>query len=105
MEGAVPPEVIRSRVTELATAQEAVSFGARSRFIGKRLPVLVDRRLEGEEVQGEFRFAGRFYGQAFEVDGEVLVAPPPSGGGIDVGSFADVRITDADTCDLRGIVE
>ena len=105
MEGAVPPEAIRSRVAELASVQEAVSFGARSRFVGERLPVLVDRRLDDDEVQDGFGFAGRFYGQALEVDGEVLVAPPPESDGIDVGNFADVRITDADTCDLRGVVE
>ena len=95
----IDPATVRDRVEELATLQEAISFGARSRFVGRTLPVLVDRHVEPGESEG-CHFAGRFYGQALEVDGEVYI----EGEGIDVGSFVDVRIIDAGPYDLSGIV-
>jgi len=94
----IDPATVRDRVEELATLQEAISFGARSRFVGRTLPVLIDRRVEPGESEGS-HFAGRFYGQALEVDGEVYI----EGEGLEVGSFVDVRITDAGPYDLSGI--
>lgn len=94
----VDPATVRDRVEELSSLQEAISFGARSRFVGRTLPVLVDRTADAEEADGA-RFAGRFHGQALEVDGEVYI----EGDGIEVGSFVEVRITDAGPYDLAGI--
>jgi len=72
--------------------QEAASFAARARFRDRVLKVLVDR--ENEDGPGP-RFAGRFYGQALEIDGEVYVA-----GDARVGEFVDARVTDTDVFDL-----
>ncbi len=86
------------RAEELAAVQEAVSFGARARFHGQRLRVLVDRAVElGEGGYDGCAWAGRFYGQALEIDGEVYVE-----GDSAPGEFVDVHVTDTDVCDLRG---
>lgn len=97
----IDPATVRDRVEELATLQEAISFGARSRFVGRTLPVLVDRRVDPGEAEG-CHFAGRFYGQALEVDGEVYIEGP--GEGLEPGDFADVLITDAGPYDLSGVL-
>lgn len=101
MPGAVSPEMIRYRAGELTSLQEAVSFASRSRFLGRTVEVLVDRRLEGEEARDGYSYAGRFYGQALEVDGEVLI----DAGVLETGIFVDVHVTDADAFDLRGKVK
>lgn len=90
--GAVPQAVIADRASELASVQEAASFAARARFRDQPLRVLVDRR--ADEYPGA-SFAGRFYGQALEIDGEVYVE-----GEATVGEFVDVCITETDVFDL-----
>jgi ribosomal protein S12 methylthiotransferase len=102
LDGQLHPELIRERASEVTEVQEALSFAARSRFANRTLRVLVDRSLEADEV-GAFapqaRCAGRFYGQAPEIDGEVFVA-----GDARVGEFVDVRVTETDVFDLCGEV-
>jgi ribosomal protein S12 methylthiotransferase len=100
MDGHLPDAVVHSRREELVSLQEAISFGARARFLGTRLRVLIDRELDGAQdgPTGDCRFAGRFYGQAPEVDGEVFVVPGE--GAVRVGDFADVEIVDALAYDL-----
>jgi hypothetical protein len=56
------------------------------------LRVLVDRAT-GDRVGP--RFAGRFYGQALEIDGEVYVS-----GDACVGDFVDARVDGTDVFDL-----
>jgi ribosomal protein S12 methylthiotransferase len=94
---AIPDVEVRHRVEELTAAQEAVSFGVQAARVGKSLDVLVDRRCEPDE-QPVGGVAGRFYGQAPEIDGEVFVASPAA----KIGEFVRVRITDCDVFDLRG---
>lgn len=92
--------VASERAAELAVVQEAASFGARARFRDTTLRVLVDREIEPEETgfEGSTR-AGRFYGQALEIDGEVHM-----NGDARPGDFAQVRITGTDVFDLHGEV-
>jgi ribosomal protein S12 methylthiotransferase len=92
--------IASARADELAAVQEAASFGARARFKDSTLRVLVDREIEagGAEYDGCTR-AGRFYGQALEIDGEVHLD-----GEARPGDFVEVRITDTDVFDLRGEV-
>lgn len=90
--GAVPEALIADRASELAAIQEAASFAARARFRDRVLRVLVDRAT-GDRVGP--RFAGRFYGQALEIDGEVYVS-----GDARVGEFVDARVGDTDVFDL-----
>ena len=92
--------VASERAAELSAVQEAASFGARARFRDTTLRVLVDRTIEPDETgyEGCTR-AGRFYGQALEIDGEVQL-----NGDARPGDFVDVRITETDVFDLRGEV-
>lgn len=91
-ENLVPAAIVADRASDLAATQEAASFSARARFRDRVLRVLVDR--EADEVP-EARLAGRFYGQALEIDGEVYLA-----GDAKVGDFVDARVTDTDVFDL-----
>ncbi len=105
MDGQVQAARVHSRLEELNSLQEAVAFGARARFGGTTQRVLIDRVVEADEGVFEgCRHAGRFYGQAPEVDGEVFVQ---GGGGHDhddlsVGDFVDVEIVDTGAFDLMG---
>jgi len=91
-DAAIAGAIVSDRVGELAAVQEAASFAARARFRNQVLPVLIDR--ETDEKVGP-RFAGRFYGQALEIDGEVYVT-----GDARVGEFVDARVTHTDVFDL-----
>jgi len=97
LDGQVPPELIRARATEIAELQEALSFAARSRFQNATLRVLVDRELDADESGAGH--AGRFYGQAPDIDGEVFVT-----GDATPGEFVEVRVTETDVFDLSGEV-
>jgi ribosomal protein S12 methylthiotransferase len=96
LDGQLHPELIRERASEVTELQEALSFAARSRFADATLRVLIDRASEPGEPAVR---AGRFYGQAPDIDGEVFVT-----GDASVGEFADVRITGTDVFDLCGEV-
>ncbi len=98
LDGQLQPELIRERAAELSELQEALSFAARARFQGATLRVLVDRELEEADESGAGH-AGRFYGQAPDIDGEVFVT-----GDTRPGEFADVRVTETDVFDLCGEV-
>lgn len=97
LDGQLHPELIRERASEITELQEALSFAARSRFQGATLRVLIDRELDVNESGAGH--AGRFYGQAPDIDGEVFVT-----GSARPGEFADVRITECDVFDLGGQV-
>jgi ribosomal protein S12 methylthiotransferase len=100
LEGGVPEPVIRQRVEELAAAQEAVSFGVQAARVGKSFDVLVDRE-RGPDEESAGSVAGRFYGQALDIDGEVFVESCE----VAVGEFVRVRITDSGVFDLTGVPE
>lgn len=53
---------------KLETIQEKITQKQLNRFIGKKVDVLIEEKIEGEDL-----FIGRFYGQAPEVDGLVTV--------------------------------
>jgi ribosomal protein S12 methylthiotransferase len=98
LSAALPEPRIRQRVEELTRVQEAVSFGVLSRRVGKTYTVLVDRRCD-PAVDGTGReYAGRYYGQALDIDGEVFIGSND----LDVGEFVRVRITGSGTFDLDG---
>lgn len=99
LEGMVPDSIKAERAAELSDLQSAVAFGLNSGETGIVHRVLVDRRVD-DPRDGEFPFAGRYYGQAPEVDGEVMVR----GDGVVVGKFVNARIVDADVFDLHAEV-
>ena len=100
LEGGVPDAVIRQRVEDLAAAQEAVSFGVQAARVGKSFDILVDRQC-GPDEESAGSVAGRFYGQALDIDGEVFVESREAV----VGEFVRVRITDSGVFDLTGVPE
>jgi len=101
MNGRVERHVVEERVAELNDLQESITFGLLNRERGNRHRILVDRHLGDDESYPEgYAYSGRYYGQAYEVDGEVLL----QGDRLDVGTFVDARITDSDIHDLRAIV-
>ncbi|HKW15209.1 MAG TPA: 30S ribosomal protein S12 methylthiotransferase RimO [Candidatus Krumholzibacteria bacterium] len=96
LDGQLHPELIRERASEITELQEALSFAARSRFQDATLRVLIDRELDEADESGAGH-AGRFYGQAPDIDGEVFVS-----GDVRTGEFAEVRVTETDVFDLCG---
>jgi len=91
-DAAIPTAIVADRASELASVQEAASFSARARFRDSTLRVLVDRASDDD---ADHRFAGRFYGQALEIDGEVYLA-----GDARVGEFVDARVDETGVFDL-----
>ncbi|MFQ5510542.1 MAG: 30S ribosomal protein S12 methylthiotransferase RimO [Candidatus Krumholzibacteriia bacterium] len=101
LDGHVGDAVKAERAAELSTVQDAVAFGLHGLRRGRVLRVLVDRKLEEPApVYPDCAYAGRYFGQAFDVDGEVFL----TGDNVKVGGFVDARITDADITDLKGEV-
>ncbi len=94
--GQVPEPVKASRRERILALQTGISRELNRRRVGTILKVLV----EGNSPETELLLAGRYYGQAPEVDGAVLI----NKGHAVVGAFYDVRITDAHDYDLVGEV-
>ncbi len=94
--GQVPEPVKASRRDRVLALQRGISRELNRRRVGTTLKVLV----EGHSPETELLLAGRYYGQAPEVDGSVLI----NRGDAVVGDFCDVRITDAHDYDLVGEV-
>ena len=88
--GALPQEVREERQARLMELQEDISTRRLEAKIGRVLEVLVD------EVDEEGALA-RSQGDAPEIDGLVIVT---DGQDLEVGEFAQVRITDCDVHDL-----
>jgi len=72
--------------------QQGISEARLSSRVGNVEPVIVDS-VEGDTI------VARSYGDAPEIDGNVLV---PGAAGIEPGDFIDVRITGCDSYDLFG---
>ena len=91
----VEADVATTRARTIVEAMEEVA-GARGRaMVGRRTQVLIDEARPG----GEHRPAvGRTSGQAWEMDGIVLVDGPDAG--VEEGDFAAVRVTGVDGFDL-----
>lgn len=86
----VPEEVKRERLDALMTLQAHISLERQRARIGETVDVLVDRTTASGGV-------GRTAGDAPEIDGVVHIEGP-----VRAGEWGRVRITDADTHDLRG---
>ncbi|UCH85020.1 MAG: 30S ribosomal protein S12 methylthiotransferase RimO, partial [Candidatus Latescibacterota bacterium] len=97
LDGTVSDSLKRVRMDEIADIQRSVSFGLLERERGRRRRILVDRQVTGNAAPyAGCGHAGRYYGQAFEIDGEVFIR----GSGLVVGEFIDACITDSDEFDL-----
>lgn len=99
LEGHLPESLKRERLEQLMDVQRSISFERNLAQIGRRMRVLVDRRLEGDEADPEFAAIARGESQALDVDGvtqllhhtETLPRP---------GTFVDVEVVDALEYDL-----
>ena len=92
----VPPKVARDRYHQLMSAQSGISSENNQKYIGKIIKVLVEESLENH------LFAGRANFQAPEVDGISYINTGSFPFGLKIGSFADMRVTDAMEYDLMG---
>ncbi|MBN2223803.1 MAG: 30S ribosomal protein S12 methylthiotransferase RimO [Deltaproteobacteria bacterium] len=90
--GRVPKKTAKKRHDMIMSLQEEISHDHNRNLVGKVGYVL----LEGPYGEDEFCRRGRFYGQAPEVDGIVVV----SGTGAGPGELVAVRFTDAYPYDL-----
>ncbi len=91
----VPQEVKQERLDELMYIQQEISAGLSAEKIGNTYKVIIDR-MENEYYIGRTEF------DSPEVDPEVLIKQGEKP--LAIGSFHNVRITDADDFDLYGEV-
>ena len=94
--GLVPEEVVQARHNELMELQQGISFKNNQKMVGKQIQVLV----EGLSRESDLLLQGRWYGQAQEIDGVVLI----NDGDAAPGQYVTVEITEALPYDLLGKV-
>lgn len=93
MDGQVPAEVASARARAVMAAMADVAAARGAGAVGQDVLVLVD--------EGGSEAAGRTEGQAWEIDGRVLLA---GSGAARAGSFVRAKITGASGYDLVGTV-
>ncbi len=89
--GQVPEEVKQERLKRFMEIQAGISAARLERRIGQEMTVLVD------EITDDGTALARSYADAPEIDGVVIVE---NSAGLQVGEFAQVRITDSGDHDL-----
>jgi ribosomal protein S12 methylthiotransferase len=94
MKHKVDPAIITERHHAFMTQQKKLHRAKQKRWVGKEVRVLVD----GQRDFGEF--TARHFGQASEVDGATFI----QGEGLEIGNWAQVRITKTKGYDLIGEV-
>jgi ribosomal protein S12 methylthiotransferase len=94
----VPDEVKQERLEELLEVQRAISAERLSRFVGREVPVLVDR--VADPVETGATHVGRVPWQADDVDGVTYLG---EGGWAGPGSFVRARLTDSLDYDFRAV--
>jgi ribosomal protein S12 methylthiotransferase len=92
----VPQDVARERYHQLMSAQSAISCENNQKYIGNIVKILVEESLENN------LYAGRTTFQAPEVDGISYINTSVRPFGLKIGSFTDMRVTDAMEYDLMG---
>lgn len=92
--GQVPDDVIQQRFNELMELQQQISWDHNRTLIGRRIEIAV----EGVSNESDLLLQGRYYGQAQEIDGVVLI----NDGVASPGEFVTVEITEALPYDLVG---
>jgi len=91
MQGQLNLSTAKKRSESIMKQQQDISLEKNTALIGKKLKVLIDRKENGYSV-------GRTYGDAPDVDNEVMVK-----GDLKAGQFYMVKITEADEYDLYGL--
>ena len=93
----VPEEVKQKRLDQLMMLQEDIATELSEEKVGLTLRVIIDRE------EGDY-YIGRTEADSPEVDCEVLIARNESTP-INIGSFYQVEITDAEEFDLYGVIK
>ena len=93
LEDNIPEEIKQQRVNDLMELQSQISFDINQEKVGKTFKVLVDRK-DGNH------FIGRTEFDSPDVDNEVLIDATKHY--VQIGKFANVRITSATEFDLYG---
>ncbi len=94
MKDPVLEKTAQARKDALLKLQQKISLKKNRQWIGKTVRTLI----EGPSKESDLLWQGRFYGQAPDIDGVILI----NKGSAPIGSFADVKITDAFEYDLLG---
>jgi ribosomal protein S12 methylthiotransferase len=89
----VPEEVKQARLDKLMRVQQNISAELEAEKVGRTMRVIIDRQ-EGDYYVGRTEYCSP------EVDPEVLI--PVAEGRLTIGSFYDVKMTDAEEFDLYG---
>jgi len=92
--GRVPKKIAAARKQEIETAQRDISEKALARFVGTRQTVLVEERIEDEDLS-----IGRCAMNAPDVDGAIVVV----GGDLHAGDVLDVVISAVRGVDLEAV--
>jgi ribosomal protein S12 methylthiotransferase len=96
----VPDAVKRDRLEELLEVQRAISAERLGRFVGREVPVLVDRVADPDEPGGGATHVGRVQWQADDVDGVTYLE---QGGWAQAGSFVRARLTASEDYDFQAV--
>jgi ribosomal protein S12 methylthiotransferase len=97
LRGRVSAPVALARREELLDIQMDISQERLASRVGNEMSVLVDARIPSDErPRPDIEWEGRFYGQAYEIDGVTYVR----GGVTSSGSFVRARIVEAQAYDL-----
>ena len=94
----VPDPVKRDRLEELVEVQRAISAERLARFVGREVPVLVDRVADPDESGATH--VGRVAWQADDVDGVTYLE---RGGWAEAGTFLRARLTASEDYDFRAV--
>lgn len=96
--GHLPEEIKQKRLDILAETQQEILEKILQKYLGRCMPVI----LEGYHPKSPYLMRGRFFGQAPEVDGEIIIN---DGRKVDeFGTLYEVKITDVIGYDLIGKV-
>ncbi|VAW19620.1 Ribosomal protein S12p Asp88 (E. coli) methylthiotransferase, partial [hydrothermal vent metagenome] len=93
LEDNVPEEIKQQRVNEVMEIQSQISFELNQQKVGKTFKVIIDRK------DGNY-FVGRTEFDSPDVDNEVLIDATKYY--VQVGKFAQIKITSATEFDLYG---
>ncbi len=100
--GRIDPCIVKSRLGEISDVQMEISQEKMISRIGKTLTVLVDGMLDdNDRPSGDIWGTGRYYGQAWEIDGLTYLSGSPA----TAGSFVQARVIDAGAFDLFAAIE
>ena len=95
LDGQLPEDLKRARRDRLMEVQQPIAFAWGRSQVGRRLDVLIDRDIPGEENA----YVGRSYADAPEVDGAVYV----TGEGLAPGQIVSCEIVTTRGYDLIGV--